>query len=238
MESSSNIMGSKLIIKSKYITGIICCFLFFSAGLVFAQTPPENLDFIGGYYENGEYRCYSEPCFSLHRGKGAASARIRPFEIREWLPRRGDKWSCQQAYTEMLSKTSQVEVSLFKKKSCKLISNGKWKDTYTGKMIDGMKTIAVDQRISLKEAHHYGGAFWTRPQRMAFAYSPMNLIPVSTTQKRDRNGRSASAWMPDDKSTWCDYIVHREIVARQFKLIIPSSEKMYEKKIKKLYCKY
>lgn len=225
------------IIAFKYALNLACLLLVSHCS--FAATPPKDLDFIGGGYVDGEYRCYSEPCFSLHQGKGAASARIRPFEVREWLPRQGDKWACQNAYTAMLENTSLSEVRFFRNKNaCKLIRAGEWLDTYTGKPIEGMKNIAVDQRISLKEAHLYGGAFWTRARRMAFAYHPMNLVPVSAAQKKERGGRSASKWMPEEKSTWCDYIVYREIVSRHFKLIVPLAEKLYEKEIKKLYCKY
>jgi hypothetical protein len=230
-------MGFKVITVFKYILGASFCLLV--SQFCFADTAPVELDFIGGGYVDGEYRCYSEPCFSLHKGKGAASANVRSFEIREWLPRRGDEWACQNAYTDMLEKTSLSEVKFFKSKSgCKLIRSGEWLDAYTGELIDGMKNIAIDQRISLKEAHLYGGAFWSRERRMAFAYHPQNLIPVSSAQKNDRGGRSASEWMPEDKSTWCDYIVYREIISRHFKLIIPLAEKEHENKIKKLYCKY
>lgn len=214
-------------------------FFFAFTSLCIAETMPDELDFIGGGYVDGEYRCYAEPCFSLHRGKAAASAKVRPFEIREWLPRRGDEWACQDAYTDMLEEKSLVDVQFFKNKNgCKLIRSGEWTDSYTGKAVDGMVNIAVDQRISLKEAHYYGGAFWSRERRMAFAYHPMNLLPVSAATKKARNGRPASDWMPEDKSSWCDYIVYREIVARHFKLIIPTIEITHEDKIKKLYCKF
>ena len=225
-------MEFKITLVFKYLLSVV----YLSASTIsFAAPQPEELDFIGGGYVDGEYRCFSEPCFSLHKGKGAASANIRPFEIREWLPRRGDRWACQNAYTDLLERTSQSKVSFFNNKNdCKLIKAGEWLDTYTGKSIDGMNNIAVDQRISLKEAHLSGGAFWTRDRRMAFAYHPANLVPVSAAQKKARDGRPASEWMPEDKSTWCDYIVHREIVARHFKLIVPMKETLYGKEIKKL----
>jgi len=226
-----------VVIKFKCVLCLVCLLLV--SHFSFADTPSKKLDFIGGGYVDGEYRCYSEPCFSLHKGKGAASARVRPFEVREWLPRQGGQWACQNAYTDMLENTSLSEVRFFRNKNgCKLIRTGEWLDTYTGKPIEGMSNIAVDQRISLKEAHFYGGAFWTRARRMAFANHPMNLVPVSAAQKKARNGRSASEWMPEEKSSWCDYIVYREIVSRHFKLIVPLAEKLYEKEIKKLYCKY
>ena len=50
---------------------------------------PEGLDFIGGYTdEKGEYKCYAEPCFTIHKGTEAAASRDRPFSSRDWTPRR------------------------------------------------------------------------------------------------------------------------------------------------------
>lgn len=217
--------------------GLTIALVFNCNGLALAELP-EELDLIGGYYENGEYRCYSEPCFSLHQGKEAASSRVKPFKLSAWLPKRNSKWSCQQAFTQVLAETSLTKVSYFKKNNCLLLSSGEWKDSYTGEHIDSMETIGVDQLISLKEAHQYGGEIWSRDKRMNFAYFPDNLIPVSITQKSERNGRPASEWMPPNKAFWCDYIVQRDIVVRLFRIRMPKHEKAHAQKIKQLYCKF
>jgi len=71
--------GFRIVIKFKYVLSLVCLLLINHYS--FAETLPKELDFIGGGYVGGEYRCYAEPCFSLHKGKGAASARVRPFEV-------------------------------------------------------------------------------------------------------------------------------------------------------------
>jgi len=221
-------------------------FLFLLFSLIFLMhlfavnafsEPPEKLDFIGGYYEDGVYKCYSEPCFSIHKGKEAALSRIRPFDIREWLPKRGSKNACQQGYTRMLAETSQKEVEYLEKGQCKYVVNGEWIDSYTGRSVS-VSDIAIDQRVSLEEAHRYGGSTWSRNKRMLFAYDQDNLIAVSKESKVQRKGQSASQWMPQNLGAWCDYIVRRDIVARKFRLHLPVNEKEYNKKIKTLYCKY
>jgi len=214
---------------------VFTCASLLSSCLVFAE-PPENLDFIGGYYEDGQYHCYSEPCFTIHKGTEAAIAKIRPFNPREWANKRGN--TCQKTYTQVLAETSQIEISYAKKNECVFVTNGQWLDPYTNKVVDGVRSIALDQRISLQEAHYYGGSGWPRSKRMAFKNDPMNLLPVSIEQKRDRNGRPGTQWMPQNKAYWCDYVVHREIVARQYDLRPPKHERDFNKEMKVLYCKY
>jgi len=225
-------------LSKKYfsIVSVSLFLMLIFAGKAFAE-PPEKLDFIGGYYENGVYKCYSEPCFRIHKGKEAALSRIRPFDVREWLPKRGSKNACQQGYTRMLAHTSQKPVAYLEKGQCQYVVDGEWIDSYTLKNVN-VSNIAIDQRISLEEAHRYGGSTWPRSKRMQFAYAQENLIPVSKESKKLRKGQSASQWMPQNKGTWCDYIVRRDIVARKFKLHFPENEKEYNKKIKTLYCKF
>lgn len=197
--------------------------------------PPEGLDFIGGYYENGEYRCYSEPCFTIHKGTEAAAERIRPFNKREWIPK---KKSCLKAYTQVLADSSLEEISYAKKGDCLFVVKGKWKDPYTSVEIEAIRNLAIDQRISYQEAHRYGAAIWNHKQRMELVNDPLNLVPVSISSKKKRQGKRASEWMPENKSYWCDYIVRRDMVIRKYKLFLPTVEREFHKKIKTLYCKF
>lgn len=197
--------------------------------------PPADLDFIGGYYEKGEYKCFSEPCFTIHRGTEAAAERNRPFDPRDWVPR---SRSCQKAFTQVLADTSVVPISYAKKGDCAFVVKGEWINPYNGERITKMRDIALDQRVSYKEVHRYGGAYWTRVQRMELVNDPLNLVPVSRAQKKDRDGKPPSKWMPEEKRYWCDYIVHREIIQRKYSLFLPREEREYQEKLKTLYCKY
>ena len=199
-----------------------------------AEEPPV-LDFIGGYYENGEYKCFSEPCFTIHRGTDAAASRIRPFSPREWQAKRGE---CQKSYTQVLADTSQVEIKYAVHEDCAFVVAGQWIDAYSGKTIDDIREIALDHRVSPQEAHYWGAAFWSDSQRMAFLSDPVNLVPVSINQIKERKGRSPEQWMPERKDYWCDYIVHREIVLRKYQLRPSKEARDFDHKIKTLYCKY
>ena len=207
--------------------------LLSSAALAEEVTP--ELDFIGGYYENGEYKCFSEPCFTIHKGTDAAAARIRPFSPREWQTQRGE---CQKSYTQVLADSSQVEIKYAVHEDCAFVVAGQWVDAYTGKTIDDIRVIALDHRISPQEAHYWGAAFWSTSQRMAFLNDPVNLVPVSIEQIKERKGRSPEQWMPERKAYWCDYIVHREIVLRKYQLRPSREARDFAHKIKTLYCKF
>ena len=188
----------------------VCLLLVLIPSLIFntsafAQDPPE-LDFIGGYYEDGEYRCFSEPCFTIHKGTDAAASRIRPFSPRDWQAKRGE---CQEMYTQVLAKNSLTEPTYAKHKDCAFVVSGSWQDAYTGKAIEDIKVIALDHRISPYEAHYWGAAYWSQSQRFALLNDPANLVPVSIEQIKLRKGKSPTDWMPERKEYWCDYIVHR-----------------------------
>ena len=197
--------------------------------------PPEGLDFIGGYYDNGEYRCYAEPCFTIHKGTEAAAAKNRPFSKRDWIPRQR---GCQKALTRALAKASRVDISYAKKDECLFVVKGEWEDPYTTEVISDLRNVGLDQLVSYKEVHRYGGAYWTRIQRMELVNDSDNIVPVSAKSKKERAGRPPTEWMPENKAYWCDYIVKREIIQRKYKLYLPREEREFQEKIKKLHCKY
>lgn len=223
----------------RLLKNFLCFLLVFAFSLLFttqinAQETPE-LDFIGGYYEDGEYRCFSEPCFTIHKGTDAAASRIRPFSPRDWQAKRGE---CQEMYTQVLAKNSLTDPTYAKHEDCAFVVSGSWQDAYTGKAIDDIKVIALDHRISPYEAHYWGAAYWSQPQRFALLNDPINLVPVSIDQIKLRKGRSPTDWMPEREKYWCDYVVHREIVVRKYQLRPPKEVRDFNDEIKKLYCKY
>jgi hypothetical protein len=218
----------------KTVLSVLCWVLACFAFTVSAE-PPEGLDFIGGYYDKGEYKCYSEPCFTIHKGTEAAASRNRPFSKRDWVHR---KRGCQKAYTKALAKASRVDIAYAKKNECIFVVKGEWEDPYTTEVITDIRQIALDQLVSFKEAHRYGGAYWTTPQRMALVNDADNIVPVAKASKKARDGQPPTKWMPDNKKYWCDYIVRREIIQRKYGLYLPREEREFNEEVKKLYCKY
>lgn len=217
----------------KIMTLLVLSSAFLGAPAVLAETP--ELDFIGGYYENGKYKCFSEPCFTIHKGTDAAASRVRAFVPAEWQAKRGE---CQKSYTQVLANASLTEIKYAVHEDCAFVVAGQWRDAYTGDSVDDIRDIALDHRISPKEAHFWGAAFWSAALRQEFMNDPINLVPVSIAQIRVRKGRSSNEWMPSLKSYWCDYVVLREIVIRKYQLRPPKEVRDFDHQIKTLYCKF
>lgn len=203
----------------------------------YAENPPENLDFIGGYFEDGVYRCYAEPCFTIHRDSYPTINKI-PFRIGDWPHWLDIDGNCQNEDLQTLYRESEVEPDHGDDDPCEAIYTGRWNDPYTGQVIEQAGRMAVDHRISLVEAHLYGATGWTRKKRALFANAPDNLVAVSAEAQKARAGRGAKDWMPENQRYWCDYVVHRERVARLFDLHFPPAEQQTHERIKLLYCKY
>ncbi len=201
------------------------------------EAPPPNVDFIGGYFEDGVYRCYAEPCFTIHRDSYPTINRI-PFRMRDWPHWLDIDGNCQNEDLQTLYRESEVEPDYGEDDPCETIYSGLWKDPYTGATIEEAGLMAIDHRISLQEAHLYGATSWPRKKRALFANAPDNLIAVSAKAYQERAGRGTREWLPDNQKYWCDYVVHRERVARLFELHFPAEEQAVHKRIKQLYCKY
>lgn len=202
-----------------------------------AEMPPENMDFVGGYFDDGEYKCYQEPCFSIHKHSYPSANNI-DFDHRMW-PRWLDvDRNCQKENHQAMAEASLINVRYENGDQCRAVTSGQWQDPYTGRKFNKVDQVEVDDLVSLHEAHSFGGLAWPRNKRALFANNPNNLIVVSREYKEHRAGRPASEWMPADESYWCEYIVKRELIARKFELHFPSHEREHNHKIKTLYCKY
>ena len=204
--------------------------------LAHAEKPPE-LDFIGGYFDDGKYKCFQEPCFSIHENtpQGSSSTRFSPKRWPHWLD--VDK-SCQKEDQQLLAETSLIPVAYENDDRCKKVIAGKWKDSYTGEIIESVDQVAVDHRVSLKEAHSLRGVSWLIKKRALFANTPDNLIVVSKTSQQERDGKPANLWMPANERIWCDYVVHREKIARLFGLGFKDRVVNFHREIKRSHCKY
>lgn len=203
----------------------------------FANEPPPNVDFFGGYYDGNVYRCYAEPCFRIYQEANRTGGG-REFKANDWPHWIDIDDNCQNEREQIVATSSQKPVRYQDDDKCGDVVAGKWVDPYNGKTIEDIAQIEVDHRVSLEEAHRYGGLKWHFTKRAKFANLPQNLVVVSAKSKRSRDGRSASEWMPENKAYWCDYVVHREVFARKMGLSFPAAEQAFNKKIKTLYCKY
>lgn len=205
--------------------------------LAHAEEPPEGLDFVGGYFEDGIYKCYREPCFQLHSNQ-YPTENNRRFRPKTWVYWLDVDRNCQKEDIQAIVNASLTPVLHEEDNPCLPVKQGRWQDAYSGKVISDVSDITVDWLVSLQEAHLQGGFAWKRNKRALFANMSSNLIVVSKSQKDARAQRSVLEWMPSDKAFWCDYIVKREQVFRQFSLTLSSEEQAFNREIKRLYCKF
>lgn len=214
------------------------------AGYLFAfaaqADDSSKLDMIGGRIDNGKYRCYAEPCFSIVRNTKLTKANKKAvhFDLDDWQYDTVSSEGCRITRTKVLTKASQIKPHIKQQGACKVVTSGKWLDVYSGNNIDSPNAVSIDHRISLTEAYRYGGAFWSNQTKVAFANDPDNLMTVSASKKKERASQPASQWLPDKDRYWCDYIVHRELIVQRYNLIFSYEEEEFNKKIKMSHCKY
>jgi hypothetical protein len=194
-------------------------------------------DFFGGYFANGTYICVREPCFKIH-----AAWEVKPntdrFNFKDWPHWLDIDGNCQNEQEQILAETSLVPVTWEENDTCGRVASGRWFIAYSGKESDDVEYMTMDHVISLFEAHDLFGNRWDERKRILFANSPVNLIPINWHLKKERNGRPSSKWLPPDRSYWCDYILRRERVAREFDLKLPKTDNIIGKEIKHKFCKF
>lgn len=202
-----------------------------------ADEPPKDLDFIGGYFEDGIYTCYQEPCFQVHKTAYPAANNIA-FNTDQWPHWLDIDQNCQKDNVQAIAMASQTAIRFQNDDECGDIIEGSWSDQYSGRTTSSVNEVVTDYLISLEEAHTYGALAWPTEKRTIFANTTANQVVVTDAYKKARNGASAANWMPPNEAYWCRYIVTRERIARKFNLRFPNSEKKFNQQIKNLYCKY
>lgn len=213
--------------------------IFISA--INVQAAPPSIDETGGYFDGKTYRCAKEPCFSVM--KQEASRKRRPFDPNDWpywIDKEKDESyrHCLDQFQRSLARFSETKPTHVDGDRCKPVTGGLWRDVYSGQKFEDISLVDVDHVVSPEEAHSFGAYVWNPSKRKRFANSSKNVIVVSKEQKRQRAGRSPMEWMPPFQRYWCDYVVQREIVAREFSLKFPVLVDNLHKKLKTLYCKF
>lgn len=91
-----------------------------------------------------------------------------------------------------------------KSKACS-IKSGKWEDPYTNEVIKDPTKTDVDHTSALAATARAGGQSWDKQKKQDFANDLDHLIVTSQKANRQKSDKTPSEWMPEDKSSWCDY---------------------------------
>lgn len=110
-----------------------------------------------------------------------------------------------------------------KNKACS-ITDGKWIDTYTGKEVK-RGDIVLDYAIPLEYAHSHGGLNWDAKKKQQFANDADNIVVTSSSQSKDRDGKSPSKWLPKNKNSKCVIAKKQINVLSKYSLTIDEKDK-------------
>lgn len=85
------------------------------------------------------------------------------------------------------------------------LDDGPVRDAWTGQWITPAEA-QIDHVVPLSLMWVGGAYTWTRPERVAAANDPDNLVVTATVINRDeKNDLGPDRWRPPDPSAWCDY---------------------------------
>ena len=129
---------------------------------------------------------------------------------------------CQNTRTEVLIAFNNEEITS-NEASCYL-GQGSWVGFYTGQTFSDASSIDIDHVVPLKFAWVHGAYAWSEEERMRFANDPANLLPVSASSNRSKGSRGPSAWLPEDSSFHCEYILRFLRVVNAYDLKLSAEE--------------
>lgn len=91
-----------------------------------------------------------------------------------------------------------------KAKACS-IKSGVWKDPYTNQVIKDPTKTDLDHTSPLAATARAGGQDWSKEQKERFANDLDHLVVTSPRANRQKGDKTPSEWLPEKKSSWCNY---------------------------------
>lgn len=185
----------------------------------------KSYDLNGGHYDNfGNYHCHLQGCrmtesryqYRRNRLAGRASDRSEYFNQEDWPYWEDMDNDCQDARTEVLVLTSQVQVTYTNPRNCE-VREGLWVDQYTGEQYTRAGELEIDHIIPPEYADASNGYQWDYSKRYNFANDPLNLIPVSRATHRRKRERGIASYRPRDEYL-CEYATAWQMVSEIYDL--------------------
>jgi len=142
---------------------------------------------------------------------------------RHWTDDDGD---CQDTRQEVLIAESLIPVVL-DAAGCR-VEVGRWRDPFTGTIVDDQGDLDVDHLVPLAEAHAAGGWTWHDATRRAFANDlddPVSLVAVTASVNRSKGAQRPDQWLPPDAGHHCAYAAAWVAVKHRWELSVTSAER-------------
>ena len=138
--------------------------------------------------------------FVLTVGAGPA---LPPYRRADW-PHWARTTGCWTVRTEVLMRDSEAPVLWRDERQCE-IAWGRWRDPYTGALVQDPLKIAVDHTIALKWAHEHGGWRWPAERKRQYANWGPNLRATTGEVNRQKGSKGPAEWRPPRREAWCRY---------------------------------
>lgn len=139
-----------------------------------------------------------------------------------WIDADGDGCNTRR---EVLIQESTKPVTV-NPDGCKL-SNGHWKDRFTGAETNSDADVQIDHLVALADADRSGGWRWPQDKKIAFANNldnPDELNALSNADNQAKSDKAPDEWMPKDKAARCDYIRAYVTIKSQWELTVSPAQ--------------
>lgn len=108
------------------------------------------------------------------------------------------------------------------------VSTGQWFSPYDGVTVTDASKLDIDHFVPLSEAWKSGAFNWPNEKRVRFGndlgYSA-SLIAVSASSNRSKSDSDPAAWMPSNRSYYCDYVATWVAVKWRWSLTVDTLER-------------
>jgi hypothetical protein len=139
-----------------------------------------------------------------------------------WIDADGDGCNTRR---EVLIQESTKSVTI-NPDGCKL-SNGHWKDRFTGTETNSDADVQIDHLVALADADRSGAWRWPPDKKIAFANNldnPDELNAISNADNQAKSDKAPDEWMPKDRQPRCDYIRAYVTIKSQWDLTISPAQ--------------
>jgi len=107
------------------------------------------------------------------------------------------------------------------------VSAGLWVGPYAGFVTRNPGELDIDHMVPLKEVHLSGGHAWDAQRREDYANDlghPQALIAVKAGANRSKGAKDPEAWMPPNRSYWCQYLSDWVAIKQRWELAVDQEE--------------
>ena len=131
----------------------------------------------------------------------------RKAQFGRWVNDPNDE-TCMNTRAKVLVRDSATAV-MFKENNNCVVSEGRWKDPYTGQAFNLANEIQIDHLVPLKNAYVSGAYKWSFRARCLYANYlgyDFHLLSVSSTENLKKSDKAPDKYVPPHTNFTCAYV--------------------------------